>query len=198
MKVQLILATADATITSALITMLSNIRNYLVVHSVVDGPYIADPVANFAYRAFTSNPLTITFTNTSTDAVSYSWNFGDGTNSISENPIHTYAQSGTYIVSLTVQNINSVLDTVTKNITVLADPVADFTYEVNAVDPLTIEFTNTSTDAVSYSWDFGDGTPPDTTANPIHTYAQSGAYIVSLTVQNAANVPNTKTETITV
>ena len=59
---------------------------------------------------------------------------------------------------LTVQNIAGGSDTVTQNITVLANPVADFTYTVNAENPLAIEFTNTSTDAVSYSWNFGDGT----------------------------------------
>ena len=119
MKVQLILATADATITSALTTMLSNIRNYSVVHSVVDGPYIADPVAGFFYRAASSNSLLIEFTNTSTDAVYYSWDFDDGTNSISENPIHTYAAPGSYTVILTVQNITGVSATETKIITVV-------------------------------------------------------------------------------
>ena len=118
MKVQLILATADATITSDLITMLGNIRNYSEVHSVVDGPYIANPVAGFTYKVDAANPLTIEFTNTSTYAVSYSWDFGDGNTSNSANPTHTYAASNTYTVKLTVTNIANVSDTKTENITV--------------------------------------------------------------------------------
>lgn len=112
MKVQLILATAEAIITSALITMLSNIRNYLGVHS------IANPVAGFTYEVDAVNSLTIEFTNTSTGAVSYSWDFGDGTNSISENPVYTYTAPGTYTVTLTVENIAGVSDTITQSIIV--------------------------------------------------------------------------------
>ena len=118
MKVQLILATADATITSDLTTMLSNIRNYSEVHSVVDGPYIADPVAGFTHQADPGSFLTIEFTNTSTGAVSYSWTFGNGSTSTLQNPVYTYTQPGTYTVVLTVQNIVGVSDTETKIITV--------------------------------------------------------------------------------
>ena len=120
MKVQLILATADAGIARLIKDMVDNARNYLVVHSVVDGPYIADPVAGFTYRAATNNPLLIIFTNTSTDAVSYSWNFGDNSAfDFTANPTHTYAAAGTYTVVLTVQNIAGVPDTEIKSITVL-------------------------------------------------------------------------------
>ena len=96
-----------------------NTRNYLVVHSVVDGPYIANPVADFTYEAVAGNNLAIEFTDTSTGAVSYSWNFGDNSpESFTPNPIHVYTGTGTYPVSLTVQNIAGVSDTVTQNITV--------------------------------------------------------------------------------
>ena len=119
MKVQLILATADSTINSALITMLGNIRNFLVVHSVTDGPYIAAPVAGFTYEVDTANPLTIEFTNTSTYAVSYSWDFGDGSLAdLTPNPTHTYTAPGTYTVRLIVQNIAGTSNTKTENITV--------------------------------------------------------------------------------
>ena len=75
-------------------------------------------MANFMYRTDAAYPLTIWFTDTSTDAVAYSWDFGDGTNSISKNPIHTYPGTGTYPVTLTVQNAANVSDTITKTITV--------------------------------------------------------------------------------
>jgi PKD repeat protein len=56
------------------------------------------PVAGFE---FAQNSFVVTFTNTSEDAVSYLWDFGDGNTSTAENPIHEYGQDGTYQVSLT-------------------------------------------------------------------------------------------------
>lgn len=48
--------------------------------------------------------LTYEFENHSTRSTSYLWDFGDGTTSTLENPVHTYAQSGNYLVSLTAYN----------------------------------------------------------------------------------------------
>jgi PKD repeat protein len=53
----------------------------------------------------------------------------------------------------------------------------DFTF---AVDARTVTFTNESKDAISYSWDFGDGNT-STEVNPVHTYAADGTYAVKLT-----------------
>lgn len=58
-----------------------------------------DPLAAFEVTA-TGN--TYDFENTSTNATEYSWDFGDNTTSTEENPSHTYTQSGTYSVTLTV------------------------------------------------------------------------------------------------
>jgi len=69
-------------------------------------------------------------------------------------------------------------------------PVASFTATTNG---LTATFTNTTSGAAdSYAWDFGDG-GTSTDANPTHTYATGGAYIVSLT---AANVSGSTTATL--
>jgi PKD repeat protein len=59
-------------------------------------------------------------------------------------------------------------------------PTASFTYEA---EDLTVTFTNTSKDATSYIWDFGDETT-STEANPVHTYAAEGNYTVKLTAKN--------------
>jgi len=66
----------------------------------------SSPVAGFtADKTSGSPPLTITFTDTSSGyPASYSWDFGDGGSSTSQNPVHTYASAGTYSVSLTVTN----------------------------------------------------------------------------------------------
>ena len=59
------------------------------------------PAANFTYDLTGSE---ITFTNTSANATSYAWNFGDNTNSTDENPVHNYTASGQYTVTLTAMN----------------------------------------------------------------------------------------------
>lgn len=57
------------------------------------------PVASFTYEA---DGREVTFTNTSTNAKTYAWDFGDGGTSTEENPVHTYATYGKYSVSLVV------------------------------------------------------------------------------------------------
>lgn len=63
-------------------------------------------------------------------------------------------------------------------------PTSDFTYVVNPSNNGEVTFTNTSTDATSYSWDFGDFTGTSTDANPIYTFASTGVYDVELTSTN--------------
>ncbi len=73
-------------------------------------------------------------------------------------------------------------------------PVADFTF---VVKDLTVEFTSTSKNGVSYVWDFGDG-GTSTEASPKYTYKKAGDYNVKLTVTGESeSVPSTKTQKVT-
>lgn len=60
-----------------------------------------------------------------------------------------------------------------------------------------VAFTNSSTDAFIYKWNFGDGTDQSATKNPIHTYTKAGTYTVDLTSVGAAG-SNQTSKTITV
>jgi len=125
---------------------------------------------------------TVTFTNQSVNAVSYSWSFGDGETSTAENPTHEYSDAGTFTIQLTATGAGGDTDAATSSITmVYPPPVADFTMDkTEAVPGETITFTNQSEWAESYSWDFGDGST-STVTNPTHSYASEGIYTITLT-----------------
>ena len=156
------------------------------------------PVASF-FGSPTSGtaPLTVGFTDTSANSPKlWSWNFGDGNTSTAENPSNTYTTAGVYPVSLTATNAAGAnTATQTGYITVSAAPVASFyASETSGTAPLTVQFTDTSTNSpASWLWDFGDGNT-STTQNPEKTYATAGVYTVSLTVTSTAG-SNTDTET---
>ena len=79
------------------------------------------PIAHFTYS---TNDLTVSFTDDSTDAdnniASRSWNFGDGSTSTTTNPTHTYASAGTYTVTLTVTDDAGASDGYSISVTVTA------------------------------------------------------------------------------
>ncbi|MDR3667463.1 MAG: PKD domain-containing protein [Ignavibacteriaceae bacterium] len=60
----------------------------------------SDPVSAFSFSGSNLTPSTITFQNTSLNADSYAWDFGDGTSSSQENPSKVYSTVGTYTVIL--------------------------------------------------------------------------------------------------
>ena len=146
---------------------------------------ISQPVTIVTHPAasFISNvppcSLTGTFTNSSTgNVVSYSWDFGDGDSSAQINPAHTYAQSGTYNVILSVTDNNGCTDTVMQTISPYVFSVADFGFSIDTC-AAEVMFTNHSLNAASVLWDFGDGST-GADPMPVHVYAQTGVYPVVL------------------
>ena len=73
------------------------------------------PIANFTAKPDATNPKKIIFTNTSLNALSYSWNFGDGSSASTDMaPTYTFAAAGTYTVMLTAIGITGDMDKSTK------------------------------------------------------------------------------------
>ena len=135
-------------------------------------------------------PLTVTFTNLSSNSTNYVWNFGDG-NTISTssktNVTDTYTNAGNYTVILTATGLggtNSLTNTAYIVVTNPPPPVASFNGgPTNGVAPLTVTFTNLSSNSTNYVWNFGDGNTFNTTSktNVTDTYANVGNYTVILT-----------------
>ncbi|MDR1156361.1 MAG: PKD domain-containing protein [Bacteroidales bacterium] len=157
------------------------------------------PVAGFSFAAEQAHPLTVHFTNESANAESCSWDFGDHSELSAEtDPVHTYAGGDSYTVTLTATNSEGKSDQKTLIVEVMqpAPPeavIADFEYVIDPADPMTVHFTDFSENAVSHSWDFGDGSAPSDAQNPDHTYAAAGVYPVVLTVRNANGDEHQKT-----
>jgi len=145
------------------------------------------PVANFALQdSFGCAPFQALFSDQSTKAVSWQWDFGDGSSSTQQHPTHEYAQDGTYTVSLAVTDSHGCSDTLSRtNLIHLAHPQANFTQTDSVTCPgSSISFTDLSqadSSLLGWHWDFGDGAS-SAEQHPNHVYTQSGNYDVSLTV----------------
>lgn len=151
---------------------------------------LARPQAIFSADVNTGcTGLAVQFTQASTDAIRYDWNFGDGTNpSTEENPEHVFnVPPGTYTVTLTVTNQLQCSHTTTHTITIVGPPTADFAPSPAAtisIPDYTFRFTNLSTNgAETYKWSFGDG-DFSTQKDPVHTYPDTGQFKVELIAFN--------------
>ncbi|MFN0033783.1 MAG: PKD domain-containing protein [Saprospiraceae bacterium] len=181
---------------SSLVTVLYNDQQ-----TFCQNPSPIDPCDTLALNAnftYSVSGNTVTFTDLSTvgsgSIFGWNWDFGDANTSTSQNPVHTYAGSGVYVVCLIVTGgVNGAIcrDTICKDIIIQHTPTdpcdtlalnANFTYSVSGN---TVTFTDLSTigsgSIFGWNWDFGDANT-STSQNPVHTYAGPGVYIVCLIV----------------
>lgn len=158
----------------------ANISNTINVRTqeVPNAAFSANPSAGVT-------PLTVTFSNQSTGAITNSvWNFGDGASSGDTNPTHTFTGVGTYNVILTVVGpggASTVVQQVNVQNPTVPAPVARFnTTPKQGQAPLVVDFVNQSTGTISqYTWNFGDGTV-GSQPSPTHAFARPGTYTVTL------------------
>jgi gliding motility-associated-like protein len=169
------------------------------------GPVSANPSASPSTNGCA--PFTVTFINTSTNGVTFVWDFGDGSTYTGFTPPpHTFVASGVYTVSLHASNVNACFkadDTAYLYITVDTGKITpDFTYQlIDSCGPYIASFANISTDFVgtpTYLWYLGDGSTYSGTTPPTHTYADTGYYTVMLIMSDplACKTPDTITHTI--
>ncbi len=128
----------------------------------------------------TNNGFTQSFTDTSLNATSVLWDFGNGITSTLTNPTYTYTSPGTYLVCQTAIDActsSTWCDTVHICLDSLA---ADFSLSKSGS---TVTFSNQSINGNNYLWDFGNGIT-STLANPTYTYQNLGTYTVCLTATN--------------
>ena len=157
-------------------------------NTVIFTNYITVNEAPFADFDYSIDEFTVDFSNNSSNATSYMWNFGDGNTSTLTNPIHIYNQDGVYNVTLSATN-ECGTDLYTVTIEIITLPFADFTSDVTeGCDPIEVSFINLSSpNAETFSWSFPGGSPPTSTAyEPTVVYETPGSFPVTLTVSNQA------------
>ena len=120
------------------------------------------PIPNFSATPIQGcSPMVVSFTNSSVGNNSSAWLFDNGQASIFTNPTITFTNapgSGpiTYSVKLVVGTINNCYDSIIKPINLFARPLAAFGVDTPACSPAKLKFTNNSTGANTYNWNFGN------------------------------------------
>ena len=144
------------------------------------------PIVDFIASEGGCAPVQVSFTNQSLHGDTYFWDFGDGSFSEQENPMHTYFESGAYNVKLVAFN-SSGKDSVIKANVVDIYKTPNALYITNPSNgeeltaPVNVFFNNKSENGTSYLWDFDDGTF-STDEKPLHEYTTPGEYFTNLIV----------------
>jgi PKD repeat protein len=137
----------------------------------------------------------IIFSDLSTgDIASWEWTFpgGNPASSTEPSPTVTYEEPGTYNVQLlvTAEDGQSAAVEMSELLHILPAPEATFE---SIAQELSVALQNTSTHAVTYLWDFGDGNQSEE-ANPIHQYENPGSYTITLYAYNDCGESTVSTE----
>jgi gliding motility-associated-like protein len=151
------------------------------------------PLAKFGNTGLSCAGQQITFSDSSTVTAGaaitkWYWDFGDGGQSLLQNPTHTYNSPGSFTVTLKVETTTGCQSiTFSKTIVIHAPPVASFNFGNACLPTGTAQFTDQSTisdgtqNLFTYSWNFGDG-GTSAQQNPVHNYSATGPFNVVLTV----------------
>ena len=164
---------------------------------------VDNPLANFTWSTVHCVHSPIQFTDLSQPVGSlpiavWNWNFGDPASGASntntaQNPFHVFNVPGTYTVRLIINNINGCDDTVSYPVHIDSIPKASF-HADTVCKGLRTTFTDLSSansgSITSWTWNFGDGTPPLVILPPAqgdtsHLYTSPGSFTVTLLVANS-------------
>lgn len=166
----------------------------------------AQCTADYMYTSITCG--SIVFTDLSVpgsgyNVVEWNWDFDDGYTSPLQNPIHNFANPGTYDVMLAIASDSAgyiCRDTIIQQvITLVGLPTVFFTWNPEPTmlgNPTNFYGTSGNT-ITSWYWDFGDGNIAST-QNATHTYTTAGTFNVELTVTDIDGCINSIIHIITI
>lgn len=164
---------------------------------------IVTPIAGFKMSDSIGScpPLEVKFTSSAKNYVSISWDFGDGSTSTLENPVHFYNIPGEYMATQIVVAPGGCIVTMSKKV-IVKGPTGTFTYTpTTGCMPLKVEFTGSGNNIKSYIWDYNDGnTSASTIATSSYTYELAGKFVPRMILIDAdgCQVPVIGKDTINV
>lgn len=146
--------------------------------------------ASFTASNYVGNciPFDVSFTNTSTFFTSSLWNFGNGTDTIT-NPARTYIVPGNYTVSLTVRGRGGCVDSAKRDLVVYNNREIKFSYSpTEGCQSVFLKASVSGSPGLTYAWDFGDGTLVTTTnKDTSHQYTTFGNFLPRLIVSDSGS-----------
>jgi gliding motility-associated-like protein len=150
--------------------------------------FIPPPTVDFSFtNACAGENTNFLDLSTTTDGTinTWTWDFGDMSGSIANNPIHPYPAPGSYTTTLIAGSTNGCSDTVAYVVDVNPVPIAIISSDVACAGQETMfedqSFISSGT-IVDWEWDFENGVHIDNSQEPTYTFAIQGSYPVSLTV----------------
>jgi len=127
----------------------------------------------------------------------YTWDFGNGVVDNQQNPTFVFSEAGTQSVQLVVESSLGCSDTIVQAVSITEGPQADFSInQFRAPINFDFIFTENSSDAEQWSWNFGDGLGTSQFRNPTYSYPDDGEYTVTLTVTNSNGCVDSTNQTI--
>lgn len=162
------------------------------------------PMASMLLQDVCEDDVTI-FTDQSSSAAplsSWIWSFGDGDSSFNQNTSHIYSSDGTYQVKLHVVDANGCKHDSMASIIIFPKPSPSFNTSNECVG-VPFLFQNTTTIPVGFSivsslWNFGDGSPIDTNANPSHVFSNHGSYLITYITESDRGCKDTIADSVQV
>jgi len=181
--------------TVSLIVFANNTSDTLIIEEYIEAFDAFTPVFTIEEDTIGCSPYSVSFndlTISDTPITFWHWDFGDGTISNQENPVHTYNYQSNFTVSLFVIDQNGCQNLLVKDDYIsVFKPVANFAANDTTAcnGSLDVNFTNLSEGEFSYLWSFGDGDQA-TIENPQHTY-ELGIFSPQLIITDAHNCKDT-------
>ncbi|MBT1696496.1 PKD domain-containing protein [Fulvivirgaceae bacterium PWU4] len=125
------------------------------------------------------------------------WDFGGLGTATSSPALFRFTATGNKNVRLNVTGQSGCSYTAIKTVSVATPPVAGFTATPETgASPLSVQFTNTSTNAAQYAWTFGDGMGMSTQASPAYVFQQTGEFVSTLTATSIEGCESRMSKTI--
>lgn len=152
---------------------------------------------------FCKTPATVNFRDSSSNAISWFWNFGNNQTSTQCNPTYTYTQNGDYTIALITAHANGCRDTLIKPAYIKIRPgnIIPIIVPKSGCAPLNVQFSAIDTNAIpftTFNWTFGVLGAGANTQAASYRYLDTGTYYVTLTATNAEGCVSYKTDTVKV